>query len=67
MQRCRTCHYWRAEDGRCDRIEGDEDAAPDERNPAVIYVRVADNHNLSVTLHTRPDFGCVLHEPDPAR
>lgn len=54
---CKTCRWW--ETGVCDFVNSEQ--AEKAATRFEIVVRVADDHDLEVTLRTGPDFGCIHH------
>jgi hypothetical protein len=69
MGRCETCRHWTPPPmtgqpgegaGECGGVPGGPDDSWD--GPAHVEPNVAAGYT-GATLYTRPDFGCVLHEP----
>ena len=63
MNRCKTCRWYEESSaflghGHCTMISEGSLLT----QPAVMDVKVADDHGLDATLRVREDFGCVLHE-----
>ena len=61
---CKNCRWWR--DGDCDRIDQiDLHGTRDEKlsdDDSRIEWSAADDHGLSISLRTGPNFGCVKFE-----
>lgn len=56
--RCATCKHW-TRDHHCERAQSDFGYATDSGSLAVAH----DVESYKAYLETKPDFGCVMHEP----
>lgn len=69
INHCQTCRHWTpnvpppwwtsTSHGVCNHIL----SAVDYRKATDTPVVIADSDDRRATLHTLPDFGCVLHQP----
>ncbi len=56
METCKTCKFWN--NGICNFVDNKSDK---DLQCFEIVVRVNDDHGLSASLKTGPNFGCVHH------
>ncbi len=60
-KRCRTCKHWDTPEDQRGYAECGAIPCRDEPQDAPAYT--SDDYGAHSPVYTRPDFGCILHEP----